>query len=213
MPPSPQPRTSPAQFATGDGIDLVGDLVVPATPRAAAILCHPHPQYGGNRLDHVVGALFSALPAVGIAALRFDFRPEFGGGVAEVRDAAAAIGELAREVPDVPIIAVGYSFGAIVVLGLGPSEGMAGTATAHMVGKVLVAPPLAMMDIGPASLVPTLVLTPEHDQFTPPEAAEPIVADWGDATFAAIPMADHFLHGRTDAVVGAVLPWIDDLLA
>jgi alpha/beta superfamily hydrolase len=211
--PSPDPRTSTIEFATDDGIDIVGDLVIPATTRAAAIVCHPHPQYGGNRFDHVVGALFSALPASGVAALRFDFRHEFGGGVAEVRDAAAAVGELAREVPDVPIIAVGYSFGAMVVLGLGPSDEMAGMEAGEVVGKVLVAPPLAAMDIGPASVVPTLVVTPEHDQFTAPDAAEPIVARWSDAAFVTIPMADHFLHGRTDAVVGAVLPWIDDLLA
>jgi hypothetical protein len=203
---SPRPQPEPVEFRTDDGVVLRGELVRPADAVAAAIVCHPHPQYGGNRFDHVVGALFDALPGVGVAALRFDFRSEFGGGVAEVSDARAAVGHIAQRVPRVPLIAAGYSFGAMIALALDPETG-------PIAGKLLVAPPLAAMEVPATPEVPTLVVTPEHDQFTPPAAAEPIVAAWGNATWETVPMADHFLHGRTAAVVDVALAWVDDLLA
>ena len=63
------------------------------------MLLHPHPRFGGNRLNAVVAALFRALPAAGIAALRFDFRPGAGGeggDLAEERlDAVAGLDVLA----------------------------------------------------------------------------------------------------------------------
>jgi alpha/beta superfamily hydrolase len=203
MPAAPRPTVSPVAFATSDGTSLLGDLSLPAAPRAAAIICHPHPQHGGNRHDHVVEALFTALPAAGIAALRFDFRREFGGGIAEIDDASAAITELERAVPDVPILAAGYSFGAMVVLAVD---------SAPIVGKILVAPPLAAMPNTMGRPVPTLVICPEHDQFTPPSAAAPIVASWERAQLTSVPMADHFLRDRTSAVVETVEPWIDALI-
>jgi uncharacterized protein len=190
---------------TADGVELAGDLSSPAAPRAAAIVCHPHPQYGGNRFDHVVGALFAALPTAGVAALRFDFRRHFGGGVGEVLDADAAIAELGRTLPGVPVIAAGYSFGAMVVLAVDP---------ASLVAKVLVNPPLTAMRSGSDGALPgtpTLVLAAEHDPFTPAVAAAPIVAAWPEADLVPIAMADHFLHGRTDAVVEATLAWVDRL--
>jgi alpha/beta superfamily hydrolase len=204
MPAAPRPTVSPVAFATSDGTSLLGDLSLPAAPRAAAIICHPHPQHGGNRHDHVVEALFTALPAAGIAALRFDFRREFGGGIAEIDDASAAITELERAVPDVPILAAGYSFGAMVVLAVD---------SAPIVGKILVAPPLAAMPNTMGGPVPPLVICPEHDQITPPTAAAPLVASGGRAQLTAVPMGDHILRDRTSAVVESVEPWIDALIS
>ncbi len=205
-PPATTPSIDTVEFRTADGTDLAGDMAVPTTPRAAAILCHPHPSYGGNRFDHVVGALFEALPAVGVAALRFDFRPDFGGGIAEIGDAVAALGTLGREVQDVPMLAAGYSFGAMVALAVDPH-------VVPVAAKILIAPPLAAMDVPSVAEVPTLVITPEHDQFTPPAAAEPIVSGWRDATLETVPMVDHFLHGGTARVVDLAVRWIDALLA
>ncbi len=67
----------PVEFGAVDGTELIGDLSRPEHSRAGAILCHPHPQFGGNRFNHVVGAMFDALPAADIAALRFDFGDAF----------------------------------------------------------------------------------------------------------------------------------------
>ena len=190
------------EFAASDGTKITGDLALPAHCRAAAIICHPHPQFGGDRHNHVVGSLFEALPAAGVAALRFDFRREFGDGIGEVGDARAAVDALAREAPGVPIITAGYSFGAVVALALDHEL---------TIGKVLVAPPLRGNVRSPG--VPTLVLTPALDQFGPPEVAEPAVAAWPNAELRVIETADHFLNGRTSAVTVEALIWIDLLLA
>ncbi|NND73677.1 MAG: hypothetical protein HKN44_01610 [Ilumatobacter sp.] len=180
-------KTSTIDFAAADGTALVGDLAVPPAPRAAAIVCHPHPQYGGDRHNAVVSALFEALPPAGIAALRFDFRPDFDDGRGEALDAAAALAVLEDAVPDVPLIATGYSFGAAIALALDDSA---------IAAKFLIAPPLAMITTPPGNAVPTLVLTPEHDQFSPPAASVPIVDSWPMADHETIAGADHFLVGR-----------------
>ena len=211
------------EFETVDGVTLAGDLALPdGFPRpdalvGAAIVCHPHPQYGGNRFDHVVTALLRALPAVGVAALRFDFRRTFDHGVGERLDAAAALDTLADELADgpsrgpLPLVAAGYSFGAMIAASLDDPR---------IAARVLVAPPLAAMAPTaepPGTDVPTLVLTPAHDQFSPPEATQPILDRWTAAGTApidhrTIEMADHFLHGATARVAADVTTWLTDLL-
>ncbi len=188
---------------TSDGVRLPADLAVPDGARAGAVLLHPHPRFGGNRLNAVVAALFRSLPAEGIAALRFDFRAGAGGeggDLAEERlDALAGLDVLAAHVPDVPLFVVGYSFGAAVGLGV---DHPAVTA------RVAIAPPLAVMDVAPASPLPTLVLVPAFDQFSPPSAVEPIVADWPDTTVEVIDGADHFLLARAAAAAERATAWL-----
>jgi hypothetical protein len=200
--PAVTPRT--IEFSASDGTALSGDLALPDTPRAAAIVCHPHPQYGGNRFDHVVSAIHEALPRSAIASLRFDFRSRFDDGVGERLDASAAVAELAGIAAGIPVYAVGYSFGAWIALGL-DDERLAAT--------VAIAPPLAVMPSTPRPAVPTLVLTPAHDQFSPPEASEQVVQAWradGGAPIdhETIEMADHFLAGRTAVVAGRTAAWL-----
>ncbi len=193
---TPPAAVTTIEFESLDGTQLAGDLAVPASPRAAAIVCHPHPQFGGDRHNAVVQALFDALPSAGIAALRFDFREKYEDGRGEALDATAALRTLAQAVPAVPLIATGYSFGAAVALAL---------ADPAISAKLLIAPPLTMAGVEPAMAVPTLVLTPEHDQFSPPEASAPIVDTWPMADHDTIAGADHFLVGHAaDAAAEAV---------
>jgi alpha/beta superfamily hydrolase len=193
---------------TADGQSLDGDLRVPPSPRAAAVVCHPHPAYGGDRHNNVVDALFRTLTARGVAALRFDFRragrgPAAGEGVAERADVVAAIHRLAAAVDlDVPLYLVGYSFGADVALAVGDDR--------HA-GWAVVAPPFRFA--APAcprdgDERPVLVVAAEHDQFAPPSWAERETAGWPDVTVEAAPMADHFLAGATGDVARTVADWV-----
>ncbi len=188
-------------FETADGVPITGDIIVPHRPHAAAIVCHPHPQFGGNRFNPVVDALHRALPTVGVASLRFDFRADFDDGLGERLDAEAAFDEVARSVPDVPRLVCGYSFGAMIALGLHDAE---------IAGKILIAPPFGHIAVEPGTLVPTLVLTPAHDQFAPPDVARPIVDSWPGADFEVIEMADHFVADRTGSVASRVTAWVSD---
>ena len=120
-------ETHPITLHTGDGLRLVGDVARPAgAPIAGAVVCHPHPQMGGDRTSPVVVAAVGALQRAGVVALRFDFRGvngsegAFDHGVGERLDAIAALDALEREdgVAGLPLWLVGYSFGSLVVLGV-----------------------------------------------------------------------------------------------
>lgn len=192
---------------TADGHTVTGDLWVPADARAAAVVCHPHPAYGGDRRNVVVDALFRALAGAGVAALRFDFRrterTATREGVAERADVVAAIHRLATEVAlDVPLYLVGYSFGADVALAVGDDR--------HA-GWAVVAPPFRFS--GPARPVagddrPVLVVAAEHDQFAPPSWVARATAGWPDVAVEVAPMADHLLAGATVAVARTVTDWV-----
>ena len=181
---------------TSDGHQLAADLAeAQGDRRGAVVVCHPHPLYGGNRFNNVVDALYGALPPAGFRTIRFDFRAAHDKGVGERLDVVAAIDAVA--VDDVPLFVVGYSFGALVALA---------TTDERARGIVAIAPPLSEASEPPA--VPTLVLSPSHDQFCPADRAEPIVASWPQADFVAIESADHFLNGRTAVVAERTVAWL-----
>jgi uncharacterized protein len=191
--------TRAISLVTADGTALAGDLSRPEAPRASAVLCHPHPAYGGDRHNIVVDALFRALPAAGIAALRFDFR---GAGAGEQEDVLAALDRLTAEVPGVPLWLVGYSFGADVALGVDDPRAA---------GWVAVAPPLRFGGTpvpGQGDPRPVLVLVPEHDSYSPPERTRAATASWPSVTVEVVPMADHFLAGAAGTVAAAVTSWL-----
>jgi alpha/beta superfamily hydrolase len=193
------------RLRTADGCELTADLAEADGPvRGGVVVCHPHPLYGGNRHNPVVDAVFTALPAAGFRALRFDFRSvhdsdRFGGGVAESADVVAALDRLADDHPDLPLFLVGYSFGA--ALSLATLDGRVGAIVA-------IAPPLGAMPIERVPTVPVLVLSPRHDQYCPPDTAAPIVATWPRAELEPVESADHFLAGHTAAVARRAVTWL-----
>jgi uncharacterized protein len=192
-------------LTTADGHVLDGDLLVGPLSRAAgpvpaAVVCHPHPQYGGDRRHPVVDAIFRRLNEAGFHSLRFDFRRSFGGGEAERLDVVAAVDALTERFPGSPVHVAGYSFGAAVMLAVDDPR---------IASKVAVAPPLTAMPVTPTRTA-TLVLVPAHDQFCPPGAAAEIVQQWPDTQLEVVDMADHFLVGRARAVADIVARWLLD---
>src|SRR6516225_6660796 len=82
----------PVRFACG-ALTLEGRAVLPPGAPRAAIICHPHPQYGGDMDNSVVTAATQALAERGFATLRFNFRGvgesegSYAGGRGEIDDA------------------------------------------------------------------------------------------------------------------------------
>jgi alpha/beta superfamily hydrolase len=94
--------------------DVAGDE--PA--RVAAVLCHPHPLFGGTMHNTLVFRAARALRSCGVATLRFNFRGAgasagaHDGNGAEEDDAAAALDWVAARLPGVELWGAGFSFGA-----------------------------------------------------------------------------------------------------
>ncbi len=91
----------------------------------AAIVCHPHPQFGGTMHNKVVHAAAEALARLDIPTLRFNFRGvglsggRHDGGIGEQDDMRAVLDHLATLYPGAPLVVAGYSFGAFVGLQVG----------------------------------------------------------------------------------------------
>jgi len=85
-----------------------------------AVVCHPHPAFGGRLGSPLVVALAGALRASGWSTLRFNFRGLDGsggkasGGLDEQRDVRAALAWARARATTVAV--VGYSFGALMAL-------------------------------------------------------------------------------------------------
>ncbi|MCU1448059.1 MAG: hypothetical protein JWP02_229 [Acidimicrobiales bacterium] len=195
---------------TSDGLALEGELAVPDSVSAAAVLAHPHPQFGGSMRSIVIGALFSALPDAGVACLRFNFRGvegsegTFDDGRGERLDIVGALDVLHPITEGLPLLLAGWSFGADTSLDVDDSRATAWFA---------VAPPLRRAGDYAAARDPRpkLVAVPEHDQFRSPDSARPILRDWVNAQMEIVKGADHFLVGRTDKAVELFLSFVKSL--
>jgi alpha/beta superfamily hydrolase len=197
------------ELRVDDAVVLEAELAGPADPpRAAAVLCHPHPLYGGSMRSIVISELFRALPARGVTCLRFNFRGvegstgSHGDGHGERADAAAAIAALVDAVPTgTPLVLAGWSFGGDVALSV---------HDARVAAWLVIAPPLRFADVGPLADDPRpkhLVLA-EHDEYRPPAEIAAATTGWRATTIEIVTGASHFFVGRTDAVVTAA----DDLI-
>src|SRR5262249_11988825 len=176
-------------------------------PCAGAVLCHPHPEYGGSMDNAVVVAVASALAAGGFTTLRFNFggvgRSEggFSGGPAEGDDARAAFAALTGLLPPgQPLVVVGSSFGAWVAL----RRGAGAPGRRHVVA---VGPPLGFLDGSFLAAVPAPIpfVAGARDQFCArARLARVLTAHAGRIELRTIGGADHFLLGREDEAATAV---------
>ncbi len=176
----------------------------PATG-VTAVLCHPHPQFGGTMNDPVLGALESALLSSGISSLRFNFRGvggsegKYGDGVGEIDDVVAVTAWVRERSVGERIILVGYSFGGAVALSaqelLAPES------------MILVAPAVGMFGQPHPPILPTLVILAGNDQFVNVDSTK----DWFDDSntrVEQIPETDHFFVGHYDQITKTVIEFL-----
>ncbi len=184
-------RREDIELRTADGLTLVGELALPPErdPVATLVCLHPLPTHGGFMDSHVLRKAAARLPALAdLAVLRFNFRGvtsprgtsegEFGEGVAEQHDLAAAMDLVAQRGLPAPWL-VGWSFGTEVALAWGPRHPIA--------GAILLSPPLRR--VGETELAaweetgrPLVAVVPELDDFLRPDEAR--------RRFAAAPSAE-----------------------
>ncbi len=121
-----------ALCTTGDpsGRLRAGEVV---PPRAAVVLAHPHPLYGGTMHTKAVFQAAKAFCRLGCAVLRFNFRGvgssqgTFDEGRGELDDFRAAVKAAAERFPGIEVWAAGVSFGAFVAMNAGATDERAST--------------------------------------------------------------------------------------
>ncbi len=186
-------------FRSGD-LNLEGLIANPGGGAPAAVVCHPHPMYGGSMFNNVVDAILAALWQLGYATLRFNFRGvggsdgEYDGGPGEVDDAVAAMAFLLAQpgVRKSGAVMAGYSFGAMVAVS-------AGYERAEIARIVAVAIPLAMADarIPDGASKPVLLVSGDSDSYSPVAGLRALKAKIGDsARLEIVAGTDHFFGGR-----------------
>jgi hypothetical protein len=98
------------------------------TPHHAALVCHPHPLYGGTMHNKVVFRAAKAALELGLPALRFNFRGAggsagtFASGLGEGGDVRAALDFLSARFPGLTVCMIGFSFGSWVGLEVGATD-------------------------------------------------------------------------------------------
>lgn len=183
----------------------------------SALVCHPHPVYGGTMHNKVVYRAAKALNAFGLPVLRFNFR---GAGLSagshdegrgEVEDVGAALDWLDRQFRR-PIIFAGFSFGAATGL-------RAACPDKRVVALISLGTPVSLMDrpygydFLAACTKPKLFLSGDQDEFGPRPGLEMLVeAASPPRTLALVPGAGHFFDGHLEEVQRVIAEWLPQAL-
>ena len=174
-------------------------------PVPLAVICHPHPVYGGtmnNKVVHILAAGFRELDA---HTLRFNFRGvgrsagKFDNGIGETDDLLAVVKWARARFPDSPLWLGGFSFGAWIAL--------KATAKLQPERLVLVAPPVDMYDFNriPEVSVPWMVIQGGEDEVVSASAVASWVAQRQPAPqFKILDSAGHFFHGQLNHLKDAL---------
>jgi alpha/beta superfamily hydrolase len=189
----------------------------PPSPRAIAVLAHPHPQFGGTMHTKVVYQGAKALTRVGCAVLRFNFRGvgrsagTFANGEGEADDFRAAMAYLTRRHPGLPLWSAGFSFGAWIALETGAVDD-------RVTALIGIAPPVATSVSGMDYSFPNTLASTKPKFFLQGEADEvcPLEAMWKfygrleePKDLVVIDAADHLFDGKTQEAGEA----LEDLLS
>jgi uncharacterized protein len=196
------PRRIESHFLAGPAGRLEALLEEPEgrEPRWAAVLCHPHPLYGGTMHNKVVYRMARGLRHAGAVVLRFNFRGvgssegEHARLAGEIEDARAALGWLRARYPELPFALAGFSFGARVITQLGCSLGGA---------RFLMAAGFPASQAGLEYLEtcdsPKIFLQSTHDEFGPRAELEPAYARFAEPKqLIWIEARDHFFAGALE---------------
>ena len=181
------------------------ELIVenPGAPRGIALICHPHPLFGGANTNKVAQTLARTFARMDYVALRPNFRGVGASagvhddGRGETEDMLAVLAEAKRRFGDLPVALAGFSFGAYVQTHVAralaetdhPAQRLVlvGTAAGHVEGARSYATQAVAGD--------TIVIHGAQDTTVPLgnvlEWAEPL-----DLPVVVVPGADHFFHRR-----------------
>lgn len=190
----------------------------------AAVVCHPHPLFGGTLHNKVVFHTMKALNSFGFPVLRFNFRGtglsqgEHDHGIGEVDDVRAAFDWLDHEL-HLPLIFAGFSFGAAVGLKAACADSRVKAAISVGTPVVPVAadtelPRTYTFDFLHDCAKPKLFVSGGRDQFGPRTKLEALVASLPEPKkLVVIEGADHFFEGRLRELREAIETWVKEAVS
>ena len=184
----------------------------------AALVCHPHPLFGGTMHNKVVFHAMKALNSFGLPVLRFNFRGtglshgEHNHGAGETDDIRTAFDWLDCEF-HLPLIFAGFSFGAAI--------GLRAACPDDRVRAVIgLGVPLNPVDERSYELnflrscsKPKLFVSGSRDQFGARAKLEALVDSLPEPKkLVIIESADHFFEGRLREMREVIEIWIRDTI-
>jgi alpha/beta superfamily hydrolase len=186
------------------------------TPEAdahlAAVVCHPHPLFGGTMHNKVVYQAAKALHRRGLPVLRFNFRGagmsegQHDKGPGEREDVRAGLDYVANEFPGLPILLAGFSFGSWVGL-------QVGCADQRVAGVIGLGIPVDSSDLtylrGCAK--PKLLVQGANDPFGSRANVEGLFHELVEPKkLVFVENADHFFTGHVSEMAAASEGWLDE---
>lgn len=187
----------------------------------AALVCHPHPLFGGTLHNKVVFHTMKALNSFGVPVLRFNFRGtglsqgEHDQGIGELEDVRSALDWLDAEY-HLPLIFAGFSFGAAVglraacadhrvdaLIGVGVPVAPVATDTEQ--------PRVYAFDFLHECTKPKLLVSGARDQFGPKAKLQALCDSIPEPKkLVVIEGADHFFEGRLRELREAIEAWVKE---
>lgn len=190
----------------------------------AAVVCHPHPLFGGTLHNKVVFHTMKALNSFGFPVLRFNFRGtglsegEHDYGKGEIEDVQTALNWLDAEC-HLPLIFAGFSFGAAI----GLRAASADSRVSAVIGLGIPVAPVAADTEDPRVYTfeflqdyakPKLFVSGARDQFGPRAKLEALMASVPEPKkLVIIEGADHFFEGRLHELRNAVESWVKEAVS
>jgi uncharacterized protein len=189
-----------------------------AQPPLAAVVCHPHPLFGGTMHNKVVYQTSKTIHRFGLPVLRFNFRGAGSSegahdeGRGEQDDVSAALDFLSAEYPGAPLLLAGFSFGSWVGLRVGCSDARVSEliGLGLPVGDLIGERQFSYLDVcGKLKLL----VNGEFDQYGPPEKLKAMVGKLPPhvkerTSVVIISGADHFFAGHLPELDRAIAEWL-----
>jgi uncharacterized protein len=182
----------------------------------AALVCHPHPLYGGTLHNKVVFHTMKALNSFGYPVLRFNFRGaglsqgEHDQGNGEAEDVRTALDWLDREF-HLPMIFAGFSFGAAVGLRAACPDARVRAVIALGLPVAAIDDRIYDFDFLRDCVKPKLFVSGDRDQFGPRAKLEELVRSLPEPRkLVIVEGADHFFEGRLRELREAIEAWVKE---
>ena len=179
-------------------------------PVAAAVICHAHPLHGGMMHFKVIFRAAKALQSEGVAVLRFNFRGVglseglHDHGIGEQEDARAALSEMERRFPGLPLILGGFSFGSAMAARVSARDPRVRAALILGFPVVRHEAAGALAEV----LQPRLFVQGGNDEFGTGAALLDLTRDLPEPKQVVIVEgADHFFSGRLDELQAPIAEW------